>query len=770
MKLKQIFRRLFRDRLNTAVIIISLAVGMASINLIILFITRELNTDSFQKDAARIYMLKCDDPFNKGSQMSNCRSGAAEYMKANFAQVEDYCRIKSGGAKKIIVNEQTYDGDPDIYGVSANFFNFFSYKLLTNNPNTVLATKQDIVISEELARKYFGENTAVGQKITLVNSNSKNDYIISGIFRRPKENTMLHFDMVKLDENSEVFAFLKLKDNANPAELEKIFEKEKSKIPSINGGTPGKYYLNSLKNAYFDTVGGRHLGSVRDKADLLIAFIIGMMIIGVASFNYLGLINSKLLDNTREFNIRRINGGTKGNLVGGFMIENLIIIIIAFALSLELMSVLLPFFNSLVAADIQVMSLLRTNALLFSLGVIAFLLLVTWMFSIIKIKRQFISSTQIDWVDHDGKKIRIPAFNILQITISLVLLVGSFVIMKQINYISNKEIGIDKEVIEVKLPYKYADKLKVFREEILKNPSIELVSVASASPFLEYMVTLFNYTENGKEMEYAPSILRGDENYINTLGIRLISGRNFSGKVASDLNSCLINETMARKFPDKNLLGEKIPGNDKITIIGIVKDFNYYSLKRVIEPTIITFDTVGNHLLVKASPGRLAEARKTITQTWQRLVPDSSPNLESISERYEWYHRENTNYAKLIVSCCIISLFLSVIGLFALSFHASKKRTKEIGIRKINGATIWEVMVMLNMDFVRWVAIAFIISTPVAWYIMHKWLENFAYRTDLNWWIFALAGLLTLGIILITVSWQSWKAATSNPVEALRYE
>ncbi len=770
MKLEQLFKRLFRDRLNTLVIIISLAVGMASLNLIILFITRELNTDSFQKDVDRIYMLKCDDPFNKGSRMSTCKSGAAEYIKANFDQVEDYCRINTGSALKIIVNGQSFDDDPDIYGASANFFNFFSYQLLTNNPNTALATKQDIVISEELATKYFGKRKVVGQTITLVNSNSKNDYIITGIFRRPEENTQLHFDMVKFAESSERFAFLKLKENTDPAELERIFAKEKNKIPGIFNETPGKYYLESLKDAYFDTLGNSHLGGVREKADLLIAFIIGLMIIVVASFNYLGLINNKLLDNTREFNIRRINGGTKGNLVAGFMIENLVIIVIAFALSLELMSVLLPFFNSLVAADIQIRLLFQTNALFFSLGVIAFLLLVTWVFSIIKIKRQLISSTHNDWVDYDGKKIRIPAFNILQLTISLVLLVGSFIIMKQINYISNKEIGIDKQVIEVKLPYKYTDKVKVFREEILKNPAIDLVSVTSASPLLEYIMVLYHYTENGKELEYAPSILRGDENYINTLGISLISGRNFSGTMASDFNSCLINETMERKFPGKNLLGEKLPGDDRFTIIGIVKDFNYYSLKKVIEPTIITCDTAGNHLLVKASPGQLQQARKAITKAWQRLVPDSPPDLESVIERYEWYHRENTNYAKLIVSCCFISLFLSVIGLFALSFHASRKRTKEIGIRKINGATIWEVMAMLNMDFVRWVAIAFIVSTPIAWYFMHKWLENFAYKTDLSWWIFALAGLLTMGIVLITVSWQSWRAATRNPVEALRYE
>jgi putative ABC transport system permease protein len=338
------------------------------------------------------------------------------------------------------------------------------------------------------------------------------------------------------------------------------------------------------------------------------------------------------------------------------------------------------------------------------------------------------------------------------------------------SFISNKDIGLDKDILEIKLPSQYSDKTIVFKDEILKNPAVALVSITPASPLLEHIVTSFHYTDNGVEKQYTPAIFMGDENFIMTLGIKLKNGRNFSGNSASDKINCLINESFAKKFPGQDLIGTKLPGYDKLTIIGIVRDFHYSSLKDMIDPGIIIYDNTGNHLLARPSAGQSAAMEQVISETWKKLIPDSPYNTESVRERFEWYHRENKNYAKLIGSCCFISLFLSMMGLFAISFSSSRKRSKETGIRKINGATILQVMSLLNKDFIRWVVIAFIIAIPVAFFIMHRWLQNFAYKTELSWWIFAVAGIIASGIALITVSWQSYKAAAKNPVDSLRYE
>jgi len=770
MKLSQSVRSFLRNPLNSSVIIISLAIGMACTNLIMIFVTRELKTDSFQQNKDRIYLLKCDNPFEKGVQMSTCRKGGAEYIKENFPLVEDFCRIRYGNTQKIMIGNEIYNDNLAVFETSANFFKIFSYKLLTNNPDSVLSTKNDIAISVELAQKYFGERMPVGRIITIINGKTKTDYNISGVFLKPAENSQFNFEMVKLAEDTERYAFLLLKKGADPASLEKLFAEQKDKIPVIHDGTPGKYYLESFNKTYFDTSEYSPLGNKRDKSDIWIAMIIGFMIISVASVNYLGLVNNKLFDKTREFYIRRINGSSRIGLIMDFLLENLLLISLAFMISLEVISWIIPFFNDLTGSSIGMNLYTRADSWLIMLFVLLFLLLSTFFFSANKIYKQSISSTSRVILDKEGKLVKVPAFNIFQLIVTIVLLICSITILRQINYISSKEIGLDKDVIEIKIPSKYADQTNIFKEELLKYPSIAGISVTTASPLLEWILASFHYTENGVDKQYSPNIFRGDESFIRTLGISFIEGRDFSGNPNSDNNNCIINESLAKYFSGRNLLGEKLPGYEKLTVIGIVKDFNCSGLKDPISPGVIIFDNSGNHLLGLPAPGQLQSARKLISETWQKLIPDYALDIESVKERFEWYHRSETNYAKLIVSCCLISLFLSMIGLFAISFHSSRKRTKEIGIRKINGATIKEVMLLLNLDFLKWIMIAFFISSPIAWYIMNKWLQGFAYKTELSWWIFALAGIIALVIALITVSWQSWRAATRNPVEALRYE
>jgi putative ABC transport system permease protein len=770
MKFSQTVRSLKRNPLNSMVIIISLAIGMACTNLIILFITTELRTDSFQKNRDRIYLLKCDNPFKKGSQISVCKKGGAEYIKENFSQVEDFCRIRYSRAQKVMADNQIFNDNLPVFETSRNFFNIFSYKLLTDNPTSALTTKDDIVISDELAQKYFQERLPTGRIITIINDNTKTDYIIKGIFSKPVENSQFNFEMVKLAEDTERYAFLLLKKNADPASFEKQLAREKDKIPVINDGTPGKYYLKSFKKTYFDTSEYSLLGNKRDKSDIWIAMVIGLMIISVASVNYLGLINNKLFDKTSEFYIRRIYGGSRARLISDFMIENLLVLIIAFIISLEAISWIIPLFNDLTGSAIDMTYFTRPDSFFIMLLVILFLLVATYLFSVNKINKLRISSTHKLMMDKEGKIIKIPAFNIFQLIITIVLTISSITILKQINYISHKEIGLNKDVIEVKIPAKYAEQTKVFKEELLKYPSVATISITPASPLLEWIQASLHYTDNGADKQYSLKIFRGDEAYIRTLGISIIAGRDFSGNKNSDENNCIINESLAKYFPERNLIGEKLPGNDKLTVVGIVKDFNCSGLKDAISPGVLTFDNSGNHLLVMPSSGQSQSVRNSISETWQKLVPDFPVSIESVQERFKWYHREETNYAKLIVSCCLISLFLSMIGLFAISFNSSRKRTKEIGIRKINGASIQGVILLLNRDFIMWIITAFAFASPIAWYIMNKWLQGFAYRTELNWEIFALAGFLTIIITLLTVSWQTWIAATGNPVKALRYE
>ena len=771
MQLVQIFRSLLRDRLNTLVIIISLAVGIASINLIIMFISRELGTDSFHTQKDQIYALKCDDPWIPGKKMYHCKFGSAEYMKATIAQVEDFCRYNNSNSLKIVVNNEEYFDHPQIIGASENFFRFFSYKLLANNPETALEAANSLAISTDLANKYFGKDDPLGKIITLVNRNKTDLMTVTGIFEKPVDNTQINFDMVRLIGDIDSRCYVRLVKDADPKELEKLFSEKKETIPVINTGTSGPtYYLEPLQKAYFDTSRGLVVENNRDKRDLWIALIIGLMIIGIAIFNYLGVLTNKFLGKVKEYYLRRINGSNLPDLIARFMLENSIIVVISFLIGLFLMLDALPFFNTLINSNITKTFIWQPRQIAILTGVLVFVLLITLLFGSYLIRSNLNINLLKTDQDQTVRRIQIPLFNIFQLASSMALIVCSLIIIRQMNFITQKPIGLNKDVIEIKIPPQYKDKAGAFKDELLKTISINTVSVVGASPLLEHFLVLLKYQQDGVEKEYTPSGFSGDENYLDVLGIELVDGAGFSEILSANTKKCLINQSFARLFPDQDLIGKGIPGMEDMIVTGIVEDFHYFDLKSIVEPAFISFDNQGWHLLVKPSENQAQQARSAISDIWQKLIPDYPLDIESVGDRFEWYHRGNVNFKRLIVSCSLISLFLSMIGLFAVSYQKTRSRTKEIGIRKINGAKIIDILAMINKNFIKWIIIAFIVAVPVAWFAMHKWLESYAYKTNVKWWIFGFSGIIVLTISLLTISWQSWRAATRNPVEALRYE
>jgi putative ABC transport system permease protein len=766
----KILRNLTRHPLNSTIIIISLAVGIACMNLIAMFIYKEYDADSFQKNHERIYAMYCNDPWIKGSMIYSVRAGAAEYIKENFSEVEDFCRISGATPLKVIADNQDYFDKPNTIGASSNFFNFFSYQLVSDKPESVLATKQDLVISEELAAKYFGTSNPVGQQIKLVGRGDESLMIVSGVFRKPVGSTQLKFDMVRLIGEVDSRCYLLLHQGTDPALLEAKLEQNKTLIPILNDGTPNNYYIKDLHSAYLDPNRKLLIENSRSRIDLNIGFVIAFLILSVAMFNYLGLTRNRIMEKTREHSIRRINGGSKTNLLTSFMAETSALLIIAFIMSMLLLITILPFFNLLTNSTLSPAFICSYPNFIIPLIVPVLIFLITLWFSYFNIAK----GTPVELLKKGSfpvyGKVHIPFFYVIQLSVTIVLIVASSVILKQISYITDKDIGLNKDVLEVRIPQQHKMLTPVFRAELEKYPQIDLVSITNASPVLEHFLLLLRYDDNGIQKEYTPSVFVGDQNYVKTLGVEITEGEDFSENPEANMKKCIINESLATLFPDQNLIGRKLPGDERMTVTGVSKDFHYGSLKNFIEPGYIAYGNEGFYLMVKPVIGKEAEVRTLISETWTKLIKDFPPTIESIGERYEWMHRENSNYAKLIGSCCFISLFLSMIGLFAVSFNNSRRRVKEIGIRKVNGAQTSEVITLLNQDFIKWVIIAFVIACPLAYFTMNNWLKNYAYKTELSWYIFALAGLLAMGIALLTVSWQSWKAATRNPVEALRYE
>lgn len=770
MNLNQITRSLLRDKLNSAVIIISLSAGITCINLIFLFLWREINTDGFQKGKDQIYALTCDDPWIPGARMYYCRFGAAEYMKNNFPQVLDFCRFNNSNPIKVIVNNEDYFSNSNIIAATKNFFSFFSYRLLTNNPENALEGADNIVISSDLAKKYFGTADPVGKIIKLINRTNTKEMTVTGVFEKPVENTQISFDMVRLIGEADGRCYVKLAKDTDPLKLEKLFSEKKDVIPVINTGTPGQYYLKPFQKAYFDTSRSWTVEINRDKKDLLIALIIGLMILSIAVFNYLGVLTNKFHRKVKEYYIRRINGSSVNNLIVRFTVENSILVLLSFVISIFLMTDALPFFNRITGSTITDRFISQPEQIILLLMVLVFVLFMTIIFDLFLIKRNLnINLLKTDRVI-TLRSIEIPVFNILQIAGSIGLIICSLVIIRQMNFISAKPIGLDKAVIEIKIPPQYSDKAAAFKDRLLKNSSIKNVSITSASPLLEHFLLALKYDDNGSQKEYFPAGFSGDENYLNVLGIELLQGNGFSEVLSPNTKKCLINQSFALFFKDQDLLGKGIPGMEDVIITGIINDFNYSDLKSKIEPAFVSYDTKGGHLLVKPSENKTAEARKAITDAWNELIPDYPVDIESIGERFEWYHRSNENFKRLIGSCAILCLFLSMIGLFAVSYQKACSRTKEIGIRKINGAGVPAILLLVTRDFIIWISIAFILAVPVAWYAMSRWLEGYVYKTEIRFWMFLLSGIVVLLISVVTIGIQCWRAASKNPVEALRYE
>ena len=770
MQLKIILRNLFRDKLNVFIILVSLMIGWACVDIVAIFIFRELKTDGFHQDSKQIYALYSNDPWVTGQKMFYNRFGSAEYMKTNFSQVADFCRIKDAFPQKVSVSNNQFFDQPRVMAASSNFFTFYSFPLISGNPKDVLSTGEDIVISEELANKYFGHNDPIGQLIQLTYRDTEKKFVITGVFKKPTENTQLNFDMVckSGDDNSQ--CYIKLHKGATKEEVEKTCLSQIESIPYVKGASHSQYYLESLNDTYFVTAGLGAIQSHRDKTDLWIAALIGMMILSIAFFNTLGLINNRLTLKAKELTLRRINGSSKTSLIFDFIKENLVLFVLAFAGCIYLLCLFIPFFNQLLNTNINLTYVFRPRVFLLMLAVVLITIFPVIVFTIIKLP-QLLKPGFLQSIDFKvSKNQQLPVFNIFQIAVSVILIVASLTIIKQMYFISNKPIGIDKEVIQVKLPGEYQKMASAFKEELQENPVIDKVTVSSSSPVLGHWLILLFYQQDGLEKQYSPAGFAGDENFICTLGLQVTRGEGFRGSVQENQGKCLINESLARLFPGEDLVGENLPGMQDTKVIGIVKDFHYSSLKDRVEPAYVVCNNGGNTLLIKPTIDQQLAAKEKIAAVWQKLIPDYPMGTETIGERFESLHHENDNFIKLIASCSIISIFLSMIGLFAISYQRSIRRTKEIGIRKVNGARILEILAMFNLDFVRWVFIAFVIAMPFAWIAMHKWLEGFAFKTGLSWWIFVLSGIITLGIVLLTASWQSWRAAIRNPVEALRYE
>jgi putative ABC transport system permease protein len=368
------------------------------------------------------------------------------------------------------------------------------------------------------------------------------------------------------------------------------------------------------------------------------------------------------------------------------------------------------------------------------------------------------------------------ALVVFQFTVSIILISGTFIIYRQVDYILNKNVGFDKEqVLLLQGANTLGNQVTTFKNELLRLPKVKNVSISDYLPVAgtKRNGNLFRNEGNiGDGGFSAGQFWQVDRDYIKTMGMNIVQGRDFAANMPTDSKAAIINQTMAKELGLTDPIDKRITngGGNVLTIVGVVEDFHFESLKENIRGVCLALGNSPNIVSVKVSASDMSAAIKSINGVWNKFSVNQPIRYSFLDESFTKMYSDVQRMARIFSAFALLAIVVACLGLFALSSFMIEQRTKEIGIRKVNGARSIEVTISLNNDFLIWVAIAFVIATPVAWFGMHKWLENFAYKTELSWWIFTLSGALALGIALLTVSWQSWKAATRNPVEALRYE
>lgn len=765
-------RSILKRKFLSIVFVISLILGLVCSFYITGFSYHELNIDGFNANKDQIFRLLSNDPWQPDIKIASIIQGVPEHITETLPEVIDYCQIGNFNVDKISTEQNNFFSEFIVLEASPSFFQFFSFPLISGDEN-LLSTNNQVVLSEDLAIKLFGDTDVKGKKIKmkLHEAYGLMDYFVSGVVDTKSIKSHLSFDMIVSNADRDVMmslAYLKLAKTANPVLVEEKINVIKADMPALFDDIPTNYFLQELKDIYYEQHWESKILKTRSRQYIHYAIILGLIIYLVAGFNCINLMYFQLKIREKEMLIKRINGGWFRNLEFQFFSEFAILILFSSLLSIVILDPAMSFFNQLTESDYLFSDFIKPPIVLIALSLVLMISFLSWLLIRWFIRKRHFNLLKNNFLPSEINRKHLPVLILFQFVASIVLIISTITVLKQVYFIHNKDIGMDKDVVVVSLGIENGGKSLAMKNQLLTYPSIKSVAVCESSPMHIGAMALIDYVENGKKKVYTPFILAGDEEMMNITGLQLIEGRDFD-KNSDNKNQCIVNKALVDFFGMDNPVGSYMPGTGKL-IIGVCKDFLWQSLEKSSSPAYISYSEEGANLLVKLNPELQQEGIAAIEKIWNDLIPDYLVEWSTIGDQFEVKHKKQEHFVNFITSFSVLSIFISVIGLFSLSLFSIRQRIKEIGIRKVNGAKIVEVMTFLNTHFLQLIFVAFIISMPLAWMTMNKWLENFAFRTELNWWIFVLGGIVTLFIALITVSWQSWRAASRNPVEALRYE
>ena len=790
--LKIAIRNIFKNKIYSFINIAGLAIGLAGFILISILIKNELSYENFHKKADRIYRV-VEIQNQKGIGKLN----VAVTMGPLSPALKDYFPgIESSARLKPVLSVFCKIGTEGFYEDGLSFadpsvFDIFNIPFVNGNPETALETPQSLVISETIAHKYFNNLNPLGKTITLSSSTGNSDFIVTGVIKDYPKNSHIFFNMLgsyKFIENS--FSWLKswetntlatyilLNKGINYKEVEKKFpDFLKANVPKENQSDL-QMYLQPLKDIHLYSTNITYQTYSRNEgsAETVYLFsIIAFFILLIACINFMNLATARSTKRIKEIGMRKVLGSSRKKLIYQFIGEAVFISLIALVLSIFIVEITFPLFKS-IFEDRIIFN--YTGSAMFFLELIGITLLVGIVSG--SYPAVFLSKFQ----PAQSLKGGLPSKNkgsflrkvlvILQFSIAVILMICTGIVTNQMSFIRNKNLGFNKEHI-IYLPIRSKDtkeKIDLLKTELRKNPQI--IDAAAGSGLAGASGSEGDVTIAGTNGQTSLMMRYSyvDPDYIKTMQMKIVEGRNFSPLHSTDsTSSVIINEAAVKKFGWKNPLGKQFDGKPLLTVIGVVKDFNFFSLHSEIGPLMMSIQPDQfNYLLIRIKPGNIPETVNYIESTWRRIVPGKPFDFSFLDKYFDDIYKTDRQTGEMFGFFSFLAIFIACLGLFGLASYTVEQRTKEIGVRKVLGASIGSVIFLLSKDFLKLVLAAAIAAVPVSYYLMNNWLQDFAYKIKISWWMFAAAAAIALTIAIVTTIFHALKAATSNPIKSLRYE
>ncbi|NCD72224.1 ABC transporter permease [Mucilaginibacter agri] len=802
--LKTAFRSLKRNKGFTAINILGLALGLTACLLIVLYVVNELSFDRYNTKADRIYRVNEDLKLGNNSvQYAVCMPPLAQTLKTDFPEVENAVRLKNAysihvkkGSENILEYRVAF-ADPSLFDV-------FTLPMINGNASTALKEPNSIVITETTALKYFNSTNVVGKSLVI---NDQGGFKVTGVIKDVPKTSHFNFDFFismssfpdsKSDKwlRSDYNTYVLFRKGADPKKLEAQFpaflrkysagEMQSDMKMSIDdfekGGSYFRMNLIPLTDIHLHSNISGELGANSSAQYIYIFSAIALFILLIACVNFMNLSTARSANRAREVGVRKVLGSSRGNLVIQFLAESNMITLVSTIIALFATYALLPAFNQLAGKEISI-----------GLGTFAWLLPASLLIILIvgfmagSYPALFLSGFQPVNVLKGKLSAGFKGGNlrnflvVFQFSISIFLIIGTLVIYNQLNYIQSKNLGYNRnQVLVIKNAYELNTHSQTFKQEVKQLPGVSDATLSGYLPTGQARNTSIFYKEAGttdQKNAIFPQTWSIDEDYIKTLGMKMIAGREFSTSMATDSSALIINETAARFLgmsnPVGKLLYQSVDGNHEhvkaYQIVGVVKDFHFNSLHENIAPVIMRFNYDNGNVSVRVNSSNLPALVNQIKSKWSSLT-SAHFEYSFMDQDFEATYRSEQRIGQIFIVFTSLAILIACLGLFGLAAYAAEQRTKEIGIRKVLGASVSVIVGLLTKDFLKLILVAIVISTPLAWYFMHKWLQDFAYRVNIHWYTVAIAAVTAMLIAFITISFQSIKAALTNPVKSLKNE